>query len=487
MKKQINYLAALLFLCMAISGCSKDESYESPLVGASISDVAIDAAGGLKEIKIGKAADLSPLTISSSESWCRGKIDVVSSTILLSVDGSDGFEDRKAIITLKDLKDNKSSLSFNVIQKQKDVVITDKQSYSIPEEGGSITIDIKSNVNYTVEIPSDCNWLTYKAGSRGLSTSSLSFTASKNDSGDKRNADVKLKNADSEVLNTFKITQKFTPRIKLENNEFTVYDNGGVLEIPFTSNVDVIVKTDYSWIKNEGVTKISEGNYSLKLKIDANLNSTESRKGVVYLESANPNWDTSETIIINQIHSLSISPTEIALMEDDTYSLQLTNNTGQSVKWSSSNTSVATVNSSGVVTGIGKGNATITVKTADGKFSAKATVAVKDITGFITARSGASSIMMVNNLIQYGSSLGWIFTNNSTKTVKLKSLQLVDGATGSEGNIMDVNAEVAGGSSVSYSTTIGLLGIHTPVTCRFRYEYKGKEYMTTAVFFDSLW
>ena len=70
--------------------------------------------------------------------------------------------------------------------------------------------------------------------------------------------------------------------------------------------------------------------------------------------------------------------------------------------------------------------------------------------------------------------------------MKLKSLQLVDGATGSEGNIMDVNAEVAGGSSVSYSTTIGLLGIHTPVTCRFRYEYKGKEYMTTAVF-NSLW
>ena len=95
--------------------------------------------------------------------------------------------------------------------------------------------------------------------------------------------------------------------------------------------------------------------------------------------------------------------------------------------------------------------------------------------------------MMVNDLIQYGSSLGWIFKNNSTEKVRLKSLQLVDGATGREGNIMDVNEDVPAGSSVSYSTTVGLLGIHVPVTCRFRYEYNSKEYMTTAVFNGYSW
>lgn len=64
-------------------------------------------------------------------------------------------------------------------------------------------------------------------------------------------------------------------------------------------------------------------------------------------------------------------------------------------------------------------------------------------------------------------------------------MQLVDGVNGSEGNIMEVNADVAAASSVAYSTTIGLLGIHAPVTCRFRYEYNGKEYMTTAVYESS--
>jgi len=63
---------------------------------------------------------------------------------------------------------------------------------------------------------------------------------------------------------------------------------------------------------------------------------------------------------------------------------------------------------------------------------------------------------------------------------------LVDGMTGEEGNIMNVDANVAAGSGVSYTTTIGLAGIHVPVTCRFRYEYNGKEYMTTAEY-KNLW
>ena len=105
----------------------------------------------------------------------------------------------------------------------------------------------------------------------------------------------------------------------------------------------------------------------------------------------------------------------------------------------------------------------------------------------ITARAGGGSIVMINDLIQYGSKLGWFFVNNSPETVKLKSLQLVDGVNGNESNIMSVDANVAAGESVGYTTSVGLLGIHTPVTCRFRYEYNGKEYMTTAVYNSHSW
>jgi hypothetical protein len=93
--------------------------------------------------------------------------------------------------------------------------------------------------------------------------------------------------------------------------------------------------------------------------------------------------------------------------------------------------------------------------------------------------------MQTNDLINSGSQLSWTFSNNSSVNVTLLSLQLIDGVTNREGNLMDVNKIVGAGSSLSYNTTIGGLGIHVPVTCRFRYSYNGNEYYTDAVYKES--
>ena len=47
---------------------------------------------------------------------------------------------------------------------------------------------------------------------------------------------------------------------------------------------------------------------------------------------------------------------------------------------------------------------------------------------------------------------------------------------------MNVNKEVKAGTSVDYTITIGVAGIHLPVTCRFRFEYNGVEYYKDAVY-----
>ena len=47
---------------------------------------------------------------------------------------------------------------------------------------------------------------------------------------------------------------------------------------------------------------------------------------------------------------------------------------------------------------------------------------------------------------------------------------------------MNVNKEVKAGTSVDYTITIGVAGIHLPVTCRFRFEYNGVEYFKDAVY-----
>ena len=107
-----------------------------------------------------------------------------------------------------------------------------------------------------------------------------------------------------------------------------------------------------------------------------------------------------------------------------------------------------------------------------------------DITQYVSAVSIGGAITQINNLINSGSQLNWTFSNKSTESVTLNSLQLIDGLSGTAGNIMAVNQVVDANSSVSYTTTIGAAGIHTPVTCRFRYTYNGNEYSADAVYSD---
>ena len=91
----------------------------------------------------------------------------------------------------------------------------------------------------------------------------------------------------------------------------------------------------------------------------------------------------------------------------------------------------------------------------------------------ISAYSTGGAIMQSNDLLTSGSQLNWSFSNISNVDVTLMTMQLIDGATGAEGNLMGVNQLVGAGETVSYTTTIGALGIHVPVTCRFRYNYNG--------------
>lgn len=86
------------------------------------------------------------------------------------------------------------------------------------------------------------------------------------------------------------------------------------------------------------------------------------------------------TVYWNAVTGVSITPATATVNVGETTTLSAVftpaNASNQNVTWTSSNTSVATVNASGVVTGVSEGNATITVTTADGGYTATATITV---------------------------------------------------------------------------------------------------------------
>ncbi len=91
------------------------------------------------------------------------------------------------------------------------------------------------------------------------------------------------------------------------------------------------------------------------------------------------------------VSSVSLDRTSMGLVVGSTGTLKATinpsNATNQGVTWSSNNTSVATVSSSGVVTAKAVGSATITVRTDDGGKTATCTVTVSNATVAVTGVS----------------------------------------------------------------------------------------------------
>jgi hypothetical protein len=414
--------------------------------------------------------------ISEIRSSTRG---ISTHTLRLAIAESDEYEARSAVLKIKD---KNSSIEETVTINQAargGILIVSQKEYQLSNKAQELTVEINSNFEYSVEMP-EVEWIKEKAKTRGMSTHVLNLSISANDSYDERSAIVRVFDKNSDLSEDIKISQAPKPVLDIETKEFAFDEYGGDISVSVTSNVDYKVTVNADWISKSNTRSVNTNTHSFKV---AAMTGNADRQGDITFEDAISGL--SVKVVVKQQRSIYLMQTDLTMMDGGSQKLDITNNSGQDVTWSSSDNSVVQVNQAGQVTAVGKGTATITATTADGKHNSKCAITVNDITDFISARAGGGAISMINNLIQYGSSLGWFFSNNSTETVILKSLQLVDGATNKEGNIMDVNAEVAAGSSVSYSTTIGLLGIHTPVTCRFRYEYKGKEYMTTAVYENS--
>ena len=88
------------------------------------------------------------------------------------------------------------------------------------------------------------------------------------------------------------------------------------------------------------------------------------------------------------VTGVSLNKTELKLTTGDTETLTATvapsDATNKAVTWTSSKESVATVDANGKVTAVAAGEATITVTTTDGSFTATCTVTVEDATVAVT-------------------------------------------------------------------------------------------------------
>lgn len=399
----------------------------------------------------------------------------ISSRLLsLTVDENTTVETRTAKLKLYD---KNSSASVEIILNQLANIPTisaEKKEYEVDANKQNLNIKISNNVDYEVDLQG-VDWITNKAAqTRALATSTLTLAIDKNDSYDSRTAKIRIYEKGGTAADTVTIMQKAKNGIEIPTKTFSLDELGGTITIKINANVDYKLTINNEWIKEVKKTRGLTSNEH-KFTIEA-LGDGENREGTITVSSKDM---SNQTITIKQQRAFYFNKAEVTVLVDKTNKLSITNLTGQDIQWSSSDESIATVNKDGDVTGMKKGDATITAKSADGKHIATCKVMVREITDLIDAYCNGGDVSDDGKYVPKGGKLNWTFHNASPAKVKLKSRQLIDG-DGVKDKEIAINKDVQSGASETINITIQGEDIPLPITCIFKFEYDNKEYSVSA-------
>ena len=304
--KRLFYL--LMMLSCTLWSCSKsDGPIDDPdnpdnpdaptnvMLDISVSDLVFGAEGGEKEFTIYCNSDW---TITNESEWCKTTVNQGNgdSKIIVTVGVYSEMEDRNTNLTVKAGNITKV---LTVTQKDGDAIILSKDKFDIPEEGGNVTVEVKSNIQYEVSIPSQFqNWIKHEPETKAITVKNFTFTILENKEYEKREGYIVF-NGNS-LKDTVHIYQTADPRtLILSKDTYNISSAKESIEVELKSNVNYSISIPSSashWIKLLETKAIRTD----KIYFEIEENTTyDNRSAQVFIKDKNSSL--CDTLYINQL------------------------------------------------------------------------------------------------------------------------------------------------------------------------------------------
>ncbi len=239
---------------------------------------------------------------------------------------------------------------------------------------------------------------------------------------DKTNLDMKTGNTESltAIISPTNATNKNVTWSSSNESVATVSSDGKVTAISKgTAIITVITKEgEYTASCTVNVTENSSENKD-NTNSSNNSNGSENKDNTNSSNNSNSSGNLDNSAI--SVTKVTLSKAELKLnkgkSETITAVITPTNATNKNVTWSSSNETVARVSSTGKITAISEGTATITVRTSDGNYTdtCKVTVVSGDDDIYIENKSSNNNSSSINNNSSSDTS------SNSSKSINANS------------------------------------------------------------------
>ena len=248
-------------------------------------------------------------------------------TVTVTASKNESYEDRSATLRIVS---GKNTTDLLITQKQKDALLVNATKYEVPEDGGDVSIEVKSNVNYDYTLEDADGWLTENtAKTRAMETRTLSFVVSPNESTDRREGrivftDGNLKEVVSIYQGAAKAPEKPDPRILLSKKDITIESKGGTVKIEAVSgkNVSIKIPEGYGWIQEGN----KESTNTFYLTVSEN-NSLDNREGFVSFTDAESGFSENVNILQLSKDAIVVSKSSYSFgLEGGTLAMEVVSN-----------------------------------------------------------------------------------------------------------------------------------------------------------------
>lgn len=192
MKSKIFYFLLALMVA-TVSACSSDDPLVPSITVPTGSEnyfgknIDFQTTALSKDITFNSNMDWN-IEVPQNIDWCKVSPtsgNAGTQNVTISVSDNETYDDRSAVLRFC-VGDSTKTIIVN--QKQLDALTLTADKFEVPQEGGNIDVEVKSNIDFTYVIPEEfASWIHASSrGSRALTSHHLSFSISASEEYEKR-------------------------------------------------------------------------------------------------------------------------------------------------------------------------------------------------------------------------------------------------------------------------------------------------------------
>lgn len=220
--------------------------------------------GGQIEIEVKANIDYKMEISEEAKDWIKESSSraLTTSKHKLDIVMNENAEKREGEITFKS---GDKVETVKVYQAGGAILLLSQNEYTVSDAGDTISVDIKSNVEYGVQMP-DVDWITDEASSRGMSSHTLKYIIAANEGYDSRSAEIVFYDKNSDLKDTLKVVQAQKDAIVISQKTYNVKAEGETIEVKLSANVDFeVTMPEVDWVKQVSSRALKEHTFYFKV------------------------------------------------------------------------------------------------------------------------------------------------------------------------------------------------------------------------------